>query len=486
MAITVKYNNIPSDSARNFVCFSDVPNLVEVDNSADGFVLAMLEIEVIGFWASASHTDPWYITINGETITGVDDYKNAINKNFFISNDGNSSAASIAKALRNCPSLATSFTIRNYGDKVELLARNKGAFTWNTETNAPLFINFTKTNGTVSDELIGGKVSVNVLDSSDNFITSVEKNYYQSGIAFDMTPVLSSLVKPGKTTAFNLQVSATKNNGTYMELGEVTGNSITQGYMVNQGFKYLPLNNSMYNLTFAQNVSRGTEKGWYNNTNLYVYGNTIPLCWYHAFRTTLTVVVDYLTSSLSVITSTTVEVSDASNGWLHNTTIQLSQEHKNAAHYIRLTPRVSGISMTPLVYNVIKPLKAAEYYQRVYWRNSYGGISFFDFTGSKSESREVETITYDKNVYEYYTQYVNEKAIPYDTDVKYSVTLKSHLFDKDGTYLFNDLIQSPEVWIETNGEEYRVIIDTLSVDEDNMNNLYTATIKYHLSANPTL
>ena len=83
MAISLKYNNIPSASATSFVTLTDIPNLVEIDNSADGFSLASLEITINGSWASASHVDPWFITINGETITGVDDFTNAINKNFF-------------------------------------------------------------------------------------------------------------------------------------------------------------------------------------------------------------------------------------------------------------------------------------------------------------------------------------------------------------------------------------------------------------------
>ena len=40
MAITLKYNNIPSESATSFVTFSDVPNLVEIDNDATGGTMA--------------------------------------------------------------------------------------------------------------------------------------------------------------------------------------------------------------------------------------------------------------------------------------------------------------------------------------------------------------------------------------------------------------------------------------------------------------
>lgn len=486
MAITLKYNNIPSTSATSFVTLTDIPNLVEIDNSADGFSLASLEITISGSWSTASHVDPWFITINGETITGVDDFSNAINKNFFISTANTSTAASMAKAIRNCPSLAASFTVRNYENKVELLARNKGAFTWNTQTNATAYTSFSASNGGVSDELIGGSVELSLLDGSSNFITSLEKNYYESGMAFDVTPILTTIAEKGKTVPYTLEVSATKNDGTYTLLGSITGNSISQGYMVNQGFRYIPLGTLPNNWMIAQNVSRGSSKGDRNNTLLYVYGDTIPFSWYHKTLTSLSVEVIYMNSAHATEHTETKTLTDASNGWLHNAEILLNSTYKRDAYYIALRFYNNDTTYGYLVYNVIKPLKATEYYQRVYWRNSYGGISFFDFTGQKSETRDLEVTTYTKNVYDFYTQDRNEKDIPYENEVKYAVTLKSHIIEQDGVYVFNDLIQSPEVWTAINGEEYSIILDSVSVDEDNRNNLYTATIKYKYSQQPSL
>ena len=486
MAISLKYNNIPSTSATSFVTLTDIPNLVEIDNSADGFSLASLEITISGSWSTASHVDPWFVTINGETITGVDDYRNAINKNFFISSGNTSTAASMAKAIRNCPSLAASFTVRNSVNKVELLARNKGAFTWSTTTNATAYTSFSASNGTVADELIGGTVQVSVLDNSSNFITSLEKSYYESGMMFDVTPVLTTMAERGKTVPYKLEVSATKNDGTYMSLGSITGNSISQGYMVNQGFKYIPLGTLPNNWMIAQNVSRGSSKGDRNNTLLYVYGDTIPVSWYHKTLTSLSVDVMYLSSAHAIEHTETKTLTDASNGWLHNAEILFNSTYKRDAYYIGLKFYNGDTIYGYLVYNVIKPLKATEYYQRIYWRNSYGGISFFDFTGQKSESRDLEVTTYTKNIFDYYTQDRNEKDMPYENEVKYAVTLKSHIIEQDGVYVFNDMIQSPEVWTEINGEEYGIILDSVSVDEDNRNNLFTATIKYKYSQQPSL
>lgn len=486
MAITIKYNNILSESAKDFVTFTDIPNLVEIDNSADGFSLANLEITISSSWASASHTDPWYVTINGETITGVDDFSNAINKNFFISSASTSTAASMAKAIRNCPSLAASFTVRSYGNKVELLARSKGEYTWDITTNATAYTAFDATNGTVADELIGGSVEVSLLDDSSNFITSLEKNYYESGMMFDVTPILTTMAERGKTVPYKLEVSATKNDGAYTLLGSITGNSISQGYLVNQGYKYIDL--GTLGFCVAQNYSRGTSQGAENYTKLYVYGDTIPFSWYSKTVGTISMSITYYTSAKVALYTATQSLSDANNGWLHNATVNLDPSKINEAYYIGIQPYNDNTALTdnPIIYNVIKPLKATEYYQRVYWRNSYGGVSFFDFTASKSETRDVEVTTYQKNIYDFYTQQRNELDMVYDNKVTYSVTLKSHIIEKDGTYVFNDLLQSSEVWITVNGEEYGIILDSATVDEDNRNNLYTATIRYHYSQEPSL
>lgn len=74
----------------------------------------------------------------------------------------------------------------------------------------------------------------------------------------------------------------------------------------------------------------------------------------------------------------------------------------------------------------------------------------------------------------------------YNVDVDYVVTMKSHLIENDAKYLFNDLIQSSEIWTEINGEKYGIILNDVTVDEQNNNNIYEATIKYRYSQKPSL
>ena len=94
--------------------------------------------------------------------------------------------------------------------------------------------------------------------------------------------------------------------------------------------------------------------------------------------------------------------------------------------------------------------------------------------------------TYQKSIFDYYTDPRNELEKVYDNKVKYTVTLKSHLFENDGKYIFNDLLQSPEVWTERNGEQYAIIIDSVNVDETDRNNIFEATVKFRYSQEPSL
>ena len=262
-------------------------------------------------------------------------------------------------------------------------------------------------------------------------------------------------------------------------------NYTTVGYMVNQGDKYI----NIASFNYAQNFKRGNNRSSANNSLLYVYSPSIPISFYNGNDGGFNVTVDYIDSAgsiLETVTAMTWNNSDSSKK-LWDLNINLApntglKERFKQSFYID----VHLGSHTPVRYNVIKPIKATEYYQRIYWRNSYGGISFFDFTGQKSETRDVDIQTYQKNIFSYYDDEKNELEKIYNNVVKYTVNLKSHLFENDGKYIFNDLMQTTEAWVERNGETYAIIIDSVSVEETNQNNIYEATVRYRYSQEPSL
>lgn len=479
----ITYNGI--QGANNLVTFTDVPNILKVEDDGGGTYATFSLIFNGNLKSSTTKDGQWYITFLGETITNVVDYNNAVNKNFYVSTSSESTAASVCRAFRNCPGIYANFTIEHGESEVEIRARAVGSV-WSGmrsffETNIPAArLEYTAYDGSANSSLAGALINVNVIVNG-KYITALAKNYYGKECAFDVSPVLTSVAKIGETVPYHFHVSYTK-DGEYTYLGRVGGgdNHIAQGYMVNQGSKYLDITQS--SVVIAQNFSRGTAKGLANNTILYLYGNTIPVTFYRNGSSSVAILVEYKNSAYETISSVTTSYddSDVSNK-LKETTLVLTSSLLERSFYVDVT-----INSQTIRYNVIKPVKATEYYQRIYWRNSYGGISFFDFTGQKSETRDVDVSTYQKSIFDYYSSPKNELEMIYDNDVKYFVTLKSHLFEKDGKYVFNDLMQSPYVWTVVNGEEYLIIIDSVSVEEQDRNDIYEATVKYRYSQKPSL
>jgi hypothetical protein len=161
-----------------------------------------------------------------------------------------------------------------------------------------------------------------------------------------------------------------------------------------------------------------------------------------------------------------------------DTNVLIDEEYFNDAFYVD----VSVDGGEPIRFNVIKPLKATEYYQRVYWRNEYGGIQYFDFTGQKSETDSIDTETYEKNVFDYHSSYKFEKKVIYSNNVEKSVSLTSHLMKEDGKWAFNSLMSSKKLWTYVNGKEYSIIPKSIEVQEEQTkNNIYTARLVYTYS-----
>ena len=477
----ITYNNI--GSAANLLCFTDIPNILKVTSSSGG-TKASYTLTFVGNLNGQTTMDgQWYITLFGDTVTNVLDASNAVNKNFYISETNTSTAASVARALRNCSNLAANFTVVHSGTSVVVTSREYGSifqgqnyFTTNIDQ---AYMTRQGTDGSSAYGALNGMIDVDVY-SSGSYITTLEKNVYNGETAFDMSPLLTTIAKVGHTVPFNFIISQIDEDGEYNLLEEGDVNYITVGYMCNQGYKYLSLDYS--DVILAANVSRGSDKGYSNNMLLYTYMPQLNLSVYYQGNSLPAATLKYLDSAYNVISSTTPSMLVLNNDPLiDDVKIVLNNDLFNQSFYIEFT-----MGDIDLLYNVIKPLKATEYAQRIYWRNSYGGISFFDFTGQRSETRDVDISTYQKNIFDYYTDPMNELEKVYDNDVKYTVTLKSHLFEHDGKYIFNDIIQSSEVWTEINGQNYGIIIDSVSVDETDRNDIYEATVKYHYSAEPSL
>lgn len=480
----ITYNNI--QSAVNLITLTDVPNILTIDDGTGGSYATFI-ISLQGDLRGATSTNAqWYITLLGETINNVTDPQNAVNKNFYIATTNESTMASMVRAFRNCPNLNATFKIELKNGNVVFTARAAGSIFSTVQTPFSTNISSAYLTTQMSDgyasELNGAIINVDVYNDGE-YITTLEKIMYDGECSFNMSPVLTTFSEVGYTKQYDFNINTIDTSGNYTTLGSVQNNHSTVGYMTNQGQKYL--DNSYLNV--AQNFSRGASRDLANNTILYTYFPSINLSVYKGNSAGATVTVNYLNSAYEIITAETITWNFGwqSSGLLYDEVINLGiggGSIFNNAFYIDV---IIGNGQ-PIRYNVIKPLRATEYGQRIFFRNSYGGISFIDFTGQRSEQHELETETYQKNIFEYYTDPMNELTKVYDNKVEYTVTLKSHLMEKDGIWIYNDLMQSPKVWTEINGETYAIIIKSVSVDETDRNDVYEATVTYEYSMEPSI
>lgn len=488
------YDGGTTSQAQNMITFTDFPNILRIEDNVSSS-RAYFNLEIMGNLGSETENDnQWYITIYGDTITNVMSPQNAVNKSFYISYDNTSTAASIVKALRNCPNVAANFKVWHEANEITIQARDGGSlFNGQTVFNTNIdddYLYVSQHDG-YGSSLQGSKIDVDIY-SEGEYITTLEKTFYGQGCEFNVSPTLTTMARYGETVPYSFTISSIGSNGGYSLLGYLNTNYITYGYLCNQGNGILVLNGSTPIL--AQNVSRGDNRGYTNNTRLYTYFPNIRLSFYNQ-GTSPTFTIKYLDSAMNQIYSTTSGAHILYyDSRLKDVSIDLSSTYFSQAFYI-----VVEFGSYSLLYEVIKPLKAAEGAQRIYWRNSYGGVSFVDMTGQHSETRNLENTTYQENIYdavkatikEYTngsTQNVpyNELTKVYNTKVDYTVTLKSHLFEEDGKWLYNDLVQSSKVWTKVNDNFYEIILDSVSVEEQNNNNgIYEATIKYKYSQVPS-
>lgn len=465
---TVKING--QNSPSNMVCFSDAINIVEYDSSITGENSTITLEFGSNLYSSVTADSQYYITILDETITNVMSPKNATNRRFYIGDSG-ATAAYVARALEGCDSLSADYNISSSGNIVTLKAKTIGSklnvqsvYSTNiTTSSGTLLISYS--NGTASSYIWGGKVALIIRNDEEQF-ARLEKNLYTNDLAWNISPVISSLAEYGKLVPFTTYTEELYTNGTVSQGSLAATNFVTYGYLANQSSKYLPLQKMI-----LLNDTRGSDK-----MTLYTYSNEIP---FTVLSTDSAATANWsaYTSANSYIGSGNTSSGDVVN-YMAELTATIPTSAFSQAYYIIISYGTSSVK-----YNVIKPIKAAEGYTRIYWRNEYGGISFFDFTSSRSERDNVEVETYQKNFYDFYdhsTTFEQDKI--YKSEISKEVKVKSHLMEKNGKYIANSLIRSKRIWTVVNGNTHYVVPVNIEVnEEDNYNDIYTITFTYKYS-----
>lgn len=473
--MNITYNNLSSPS--NILTFTEIPNILKISENVTGTKCTIQFIMGDNLRQTVSADSQYNITLFGETVSNVMSATEARNKRFYISDDAKSTAMSIASAFRNCGGLNADFDIFGNGGTVEIIAKTIGKKITTAnylQRNIPAqYMSVSVQDGNSYSILFNSKIDIDVYDSASvnvsNYITTLEKNWYGDECAFDMSPVLATFSEYGQTKPYSFVINVFREDGEWQNQGTVSGNT-TIGYHANQSDKYKYAQGAQMLL----NKNRGTN----GTMILYTYNNVIPysvLCGSDTGGWNVTVSVK--DSAFNEVYSYTSTGRRTTSNMIVDTNATIPQTAMTSGYYVDIT-----IGTQTTRFNIIKPLKATEYYQRIQWRNEYGGISFFDFTGSRSESDSVDIETYEKNIFDYYDNEYFERKMIYSNDYNKTISLKSHLMEEDGKWIFNSLMRSKKVWTTVNGKTYYIIPKSIDVEEDQQyNNIYTAKLTFEFS-----
>lgn len=498
------------ENPENIITFTNCPTILTVSDTWTG-TRALTTINLKTGSVLSSTTAGTYdsenipITINGYGISSTQDISKAIGTKYYMPKTITSSnikivANSIANALRNVGALSAKYKIyqvmngTSVSSSVRIEAIQQGIMTTTISVDPALrnVITTTTTNGSISSIFNGStrnKICIDIYNvdipikigggttTNISYLTTLEKNVYNSDISFDLSPIFNSYVNEGSISQFQVVIYSIVDSSMNV-LGRFNSIYAVPGYAVNQGNSFI---SRFTGCVLAQNVRRGTTRAKLNNSLLYVYYPSLTFSLYaDTSTTTLNCTVAYIDNAENLIQRVSQVIFCSSS--LNTFEVALSEELLKQASYVDMEVPNLGT----LRYNVIKPLHATDEQQRIYWNNSYGGTSFFDFTGTRTEERKTDIETYDKSLFDYYKSNRAELKKIYSKDVEITVTLTTHNITRDGTWQLFDLQNSFNAWTTVNGKEYGIHITDIKVDETDVAGIYTAEIEYTYSLGDTL
>ena len=481
-------------NVNNVTCFSFAPTILEVSSNASGsYTTWQLFIGEL----TSMKSDMW-VKVNDVTLNLVTNINDAKGYRFYMTPSSMSTqrklmANSLMEALKRVPELVAGYDVympyTGSEKQLQIMMKSK-SYGNNTPltitTNIPS-IGINNIVGSASTELKEGDLKIDIYkmtpalkyntssSSTGSYVTTLSKHTSNDAkVKFDLGSVFSSLTEEGEASQFGVYIYQTTNNS-LTEIADYKAVYNVNGYLINQGGEFIP---RFDNAKIALNAGRGENRNYLNNTILYVYENTIPLSVYAASN------VNSISYKIKYIGSDNVEIINVQqtvnvSKELNHFTINLSDGYLAQAKYIDI--EFTSYNLGTLRFNVIKPVRATDECQRVYWYNSWGGVSFFDFTGNRTEERKVKTTTYQDSVLDYYDNDTNERDYIYDKQNEITVKLTTHNIHKDGQWHLFDLQQSRTAWTYVNGEKYRIIVSDLTINTTSVTDIYTATIDYTYS-----
>lgn len=462
----ISFNNITNP--QSIVIFDGVPNIINVNEEIYGSN-AVVTISV-NQSISSTYDGQYSIVVMGETITNVVSQANETGKRFKLYTDKGATALSIASALRNCQRLISLFSIYATGTTVVMNARAIGRLNVTASTDIPNnAVTISVSDGEIYSQLYGQKISADMIVNGE-YRTTLEKRMYGDNCSFDVSGALAPYSKEGVLTPFTFTLKAIDTSGVLVPLGTVSGDTTT-GYLLKGSDNYL------YNT--EPQLMLGRKEG------LTIYGDVMEVS--VLSPSGFQFMYEVLAPDGTVLESSTESVSSygitdmffwiGQNAMLSGTVVNISAGTDTAS------------------YRIVKPLKAAEDYERVCWRNEVGGVSFFDFTGRDSETFSISKNLYNKSWFDFYTNDSFEHEKMSENDTRTEFTLRSHLLTQDEAEQFRSLSRASSVWLvkkewnevteemEMTTDRRHIILTGLEVTEnDTYPGVFSATLKFKLSS----
>lgn len=396
------------------------------------------------------------IEVNGEQITSVPVQSDAGPREFAISDVGMTTANNICRALRNVSSLLVNFSVYFGADRygqgmVTVLARQLTAEVSGSCTNEYITV-VSVPSGVQSSARVA---SVNVSKDSA-YVATLEKTICSQNTNFDVSPIISSLTEYGSLTPVTFTTWTSDAEGN-VSTGRTYNMTAIKGYHTEGQPLYLT------GSTMLQNV-QGT---------LYIgAGQPLVFSWLNTVSGDLDFVVKMLGSDYRTIGSTGATIERAENE-IVDVSIDLSSMSDEVWYLDLLLPDGKSVK-----YNVIRPSRLSEGNVRMQWRNGMGGISFFDFTGARTEKNNLEYDTYrdEGSSYDYYDTGMRYDRIKRNASNDIEFTLQTHLVKEDSLGIFRDLARSERVWI---GDDM-VLVSNIEYNEQS-NGIYIVRVTYKKS-----
>lgn len=494
MALRISLNN--NYTVENNLTFNNIPTIVKIEDVKGG-TKSKITITIQSD-STLNENTLYYLSFSGVELTGSFDINKVKNNVFLLSKtsrySNNVLAYYLCQALRNVKEISAAYNIYQEdvsSNKVTLVGKKEGFLAIGEDLSTNLPSSAMDIDGNAGSSLsaldeqqilldvyaITDKSKQNVIGTSTpnlanyNFVTQLSKVFTNGEVKFDLTPILASLTENDKITEYQCNISSFDNNNTLQTIGKINNNYAINGYCPN----YLsPKTYTYSNVYIMQDLLNGNQEGFFNKTKLYI-GK--PELKFKLIRKLPTTTGAYTISYKNQLNQEIyrADYTLTFRGNIYDVTELMNEEKFKQSAYIDLIIKDLGT----IRYEVLNQLYYSDKVLRIYWYNSFGGISFFDFIGNESDNFDFETTLYNTSKLDYFnTDYSSQKI--YKNDVEKEYTVYSHLIPEDAMYIFEDMINSKELFLLNNSIKSNVIITSFVKEEQNVNNLYKCQINFKI------